>query len=106
MPKAIIKQLPKDGTAAIGEDATAAVVQGKAGGLMLKWEPLQTPMPCWFNLVPQSVTDEVNFFDAVQLGLFAKVNALLNSTKKRRGLAEHPVERRRIGVRRPFPAKP
>ncbi len=86
VPKTIIKQLPKDGTAAIGEDATAAVVQGKAGGLMLKWEPLQTPMPCWFKLVPQSVTDEVNFFDAMQLGLFAKVNAQLNSTKEDAGL--------------------
>ena len=86
VPKAIIKQLPKDGTAAIREDSTAAVVQGKAGGLMLKWVPLQTPMPRWFNLVPQSVTDEVNFFDAMQLGLFAKVNAQLNSTKKDAGL--------------------
>lgn len=86
VPEAIIKQLPKDGTAAIGEDSTAAVVQGKAGGLMLKWAPLQTPMPRWFDLVPQSVTDEVNFFDAVQLGLFAKVNAQLNRTKEDAGL--------------------
>jgi len=86
VPSAIIKQLPKDGTAAISEDSTAAVVQGKAGGLMLKWAPLQTSMPCWFNLVPQSVTDEVNFFDAVQLGLFAKVNAQLNRTKEDAGL--------------------
>lgn len=86
VPKAIIKQLPKEGTAAIGEDATAAVVRGKAGGLMLKWEPLRAPMPGWFNSVPQSVTDEVNFFDAMQLGLFAKVNAQLNSTKEDAGL--------------------
>ena len=85
VPKAIIKQLPKDGTAAIGEDSTAAVVQGKAGGLMLKWAPLRTPMSRWFNNVPRSVTDEVNFFDAVQLGLFAKVNAQLNSIKKNVG---------------------
>jgi hypothetical protein len=88
VPKAIIKQLPKEGTAAIGEDATAAVVRGKAGGLMLKWEPLRTSMPGWFNSVPQSVTDEVNFFDAMQLGLFAKVNAQLNSTKEDAGLLD------------------
>ena len=86
VPKAIIKQLPKDGTVAIREDSTAAVVRGKAGGLTLEWAPPRAPMPCWFNLVPQSVTDEVNFFDAVQLGLFAKVNAQLNSTKEDAGL--------------------
>lgn len=86
VPKEIIKQLPKEGTAAIGEDATAAVVRGKAGGQMLKWEPLRTPMPGWFNSVPQSVSDEVNFFDAAQLGLFAKVNAHLNSSKEDAGL--------------------
>lgn len=86
VPKTIIKQLPKDGTAAIGEDSTAAVVQGKAGGLMLKWTSQQTPMPGWFNSVPRSVSDEVNFFDAAQLGLFAKVNAHLNSSKEDAGL--------------------
>lgn len=88
VPAHTIKQLPKQGAAAVQRDTSGYTPKGRIcvpeTGLQLEWLA-EGEMPEWGTLLPESVSGEVRFFDALQMALFAEVNAALGAPKDRAG---------------------
>lgn len=91
VPARVIKQLPKQGLAVARRDTSGDAPKGRIcvpeTGLQLEWQ-VTGEMPKWENALPKAVSGEACFFDALQMALFAKVNAALGAPKDRAGLID------------------